>query len=579
VFNNLADKVSGISLSRSIALFYLVLSAAGLTMLLTLSASHGALNLSVYLLLVVLVAAASFMSPEFGALCLVLTVGTTGWLALRVSGSYSHIVMAFVLAAIIGFIIRYLICREQIRFARSNTYLFVFGIIAVVSGMLTLWRFLGFETVPGAGYINISINVWGISSDTVIRNCVYSTLNYISWGAILLLGVNIRWDDRFIRSLRLTLLIILVANCSVVLLQETVLPDLFNARGIAWHGRAPGLMTNYNALGHAAALILVFIPLLMRSQRWNAIEICVIAILSLICLAVSGSRSALLYIIVAFIIYAYIIGIRAFRRNRKKLLFIIAIVAFMMTISATILLLPEDSAREIPLIHRIQKNLSLSQSFNEMSNKRLEMWSILPGMVARYPLTGVGSGSFFAELGNYSVEIGHPFALVDNALNFFFHVAAELGLPALVISTLALVLLLLPRGDKRKNPNDSLFDRAGWVPIAAYLPALLFGPHFYEPEVMVIFWLLAAAWLVIRGAVNVNTLTLKPIIWWTTLVVGVIVAMSWSSSTLHPAKRWGEIKWVLDGLGSRSDGSWISAFPAYLLAGRSIYHRQQNCCG
>ena len=58
---------------------------------------------------------------------------------------------------------------------------------------------------------------------------------------------------------------------------------------------------------------------------------------------------------------------------------------------------------------------------------RLGMWQHAGGIITSHPLGGIGSGTFFSEVGNFSARAGYPHWQIDNALNFLEIVEYKAG--------------------------------------------------------------------------------------------------------------------------------------------------------
>ena len=146
---------------------------------------------------------------------------------------------------------------------------------------------------------------------------------------------------------------------------------------------------------------------------------------------------------------------------------------------------------------------------------RLEIWSRALAMVADFPFTGVGPGSFARALWLlYPLDGIGPGSVIDHAHNLFLQIGTDYGLPGLVAWLAQMALLLwMGVGAVRRARGGSLWPLAAGLlgGLVAYLVHGLTDSFTYYAKGHTVAWgclsLIAALWLApqsgIQGAAGV----------------------------------------------------------------------------
>jgi len=138
---------------------------------------------------------------------------------------------------------------------------------------------------------------------------------------------------------------------------------------------------------------------------------------------------------------------------------------------------------------------------------RLALWSRALAMMADFPFTGVGMGSFTRALWLlYPLSSVGPSTVLDHAHNLFLQIGTDYGLPGLV-AWLAQMLLLLWMGVDavRCARGGSLWPLAAGLlgGLVAYLIHGLTDSFTYYAKGHTLVWgclsVIAALWLVLQG--------------------------------------------------------------------------------
>ena len=186
-----------------------------------------------------------------------------------------------------------------------------------------------------------------------------------------------------------------------------------------------------------------------------------------------------------------------------------------------------------------------------LTSRRFSNWSIATWAGISYPLSGLGSGSYFCEASNFARSKGLTHTLTDNATNLYLNVFAELGIIALVSLVIVFTLLLTGQvrrinqagGPKHREVSKFCF-------LIALLVAFTVGPHitlFVLMALTMTFLGLTAADIDgdVQRSVRYRTLPWKAfgLLAATILVVGI---SSWlTSNEIAPKERWEELRWPL----------------------------------
>jgi len=150
--------------------------------------------------------------------------------------------------------------------------------------------------------------------------------------------------------------------------------------------------------------------------------------------------------------------------------------------------------QRLPLVKRLaQLPLgSLKDLYRQIMIDRGPYARVALYMTRDMPLTGVGLGCFTVELPNWKKESGEVIYVPDTACNYYLQIAAEQGVPALLI--MLAVFWLWWRGWWLQWQDGQL--RWYWSCIGAGMAGMLvmfiFGMHTLAHEVQCLFWLFAA---------------------------------------------------------------------------------------
>ena len=350
----------------------------------------------------------------------------------------------------------------------------------------TLWRLLHDRVVPH--YVNA---LWGTSAERS-RDAVLLFL-----GDVLLLAAL----DAFARlasdAVKRARLLAAAATGGALALASVPLERFLPPRdwNAYWRdlGRLTGSFTDPNAAGVGAALLVpIALAVLLGERASTGSRIAAGLGLGLVVpvLEWSGSRSGFLLlgvaaaVAVAGLVRARVVTPRAVGVGLAAALFLAA--------AAWPFLPKGESAAAGGLASRLAASVR-SGSLAGMLTQRTVFWRGAFDVIAEEPLSGCGLGGFVYE---FPVRFGakhEPVAFTDNPTNALLDVAAECGVPALLLA-LAAVLPLLARAWETALARDGIPHgaRAAGAALLGLAVASMTGGHFRFPEVIVLASLVAA---------------------------------------------------------------------------------------
>jgi O-antigen ligase len=539
------------------SLFYLIVS-------ITSSIVVIAYNLNNELLIFITITAAIiaisyFISIKLGVIALVIVISTASWVSVDLLGNWNYAGAAFLMAGLCGFFSRQLLCRQDSSNMRMIVPFFFIGIIALVSAVPSILRYFTFEALPGVGYINQSVNVLGISSDDVLKNITVQTMTYVAWGGLFWAGISLSKDDAFKADLGKVLLPIAAANAIAAFLQLTIFPQVFSTLSWQRADQATGLLVDANALGLTSAVILAASPIWFPKKWYFSLRVLATVSFLFLCLVFAGSRSAF-FMVAAFtllVIVFYIMYCIINKKSRNLMrMAIVLVVAALSVIVLWSVISQDPNLQELPLVRRLDTTMEMLFSgakLNEIVNERLTMWGLAAWMALSNPAAGFGPGTFFCEVGNFSQQAGISFRVIDNAMNLYLHVLAELGVFACLSLIVIFAMLLLGQWKRaaRSETDAKVREYSKLAFILALMLAFFFGPHLDLPCPMVV-TLIFLGMMAGDFSEDVERERLGGIGGWRRgLLIGVamtvVVAASWMTSIrIHPSNQWRELRWDIN---------------------------------
>ncbi len=234
-------------------------------------------------------------------------------------------------------------------------------------------------------------------------------------------------------------------------------------------GRYSAIFSDPNAFGLMSGVLLLLLPFLYK----NFIVLIGLAVTLITVSAFSGSRTFFIFFI-AFILFL-IRSLYIKNKNQKKT-FIITFSIFAILFSMLLLF-------KSPSLERITDTLSPSK-ISSMFESRLVFSRIALSAIYENPFHGLGLGRFYTEqeriAENLQIELT---SWRDNANNYYLHMAAEQGIPGLLIILLAFYYIYSCSGGFQKEFYLKLI-------LGVFLLSLFTGPHIFFLEVRSAFFIL-----------------------------------------------------------------------------------------
>ena len=393
---------------------------------------------------------------------------------------------------------------------------FLFSILIIFSSLITIYRYLNFYPLITPFLHNLNVNINGMKASDAISWVIKFLLNYIIGFLVLFILYN------YIKTIKeiITCIVILVSSTiisSFVMLYQVFLnPGFGNFEPWISSGRFNATLTDPNALGSFTVLLFpLFLLLIIYYKKWYIKAIfSILLLLFLPLMYFAGSRSALIGIFVSIIIFI-IIGLKelskASRRNRSIVSIIVAVILIIIILSSVLLITTDNQLKnKIAASGIVMKSIatvkaaiyyfkvdSLEESIKSISNFRYILWKRAFQMIKDYPLSGIGSGAFIAELPDYNWKYDKAFMQVDYPGNYYLQIFAEFGLPGIILLLAIFILIMKKYGsylslnkklkisDKNKIVSYGLF-----VSFISMIIIFIVGSHTNIIEIQITFWLL-----------------------------------------------------------------------------------------
>lgn len=262
------------------------------------------------------------------------------------------------------------------------------------------------------------------------------------------------------------------------------------------------VFATFESPGYFGGFLAIILPLMLgwlfyfKSIYARAAALCAWMLVSA-ALFLTGTRFALLYAIIScFITLALLLKNRLLSRPRAAMCLIAVVGAIIMFIVAG-----------HPLSSRLAGETAAEQSHSLPF--RIATWHGTIKMIEAHPMLGTGAGTFQIAFPRYAVA--GPTRMAHNG---YLQLAAEAGVPALIVM-LAAILVLLRECFRGLKDNASVIGDAR-IMVYAALGAVSAGilrnftdSDLYNPGIGIIFWALLGVLAAVGGSVKIA----KPRIW------------------------------------------------------------------
>ncbi len=407
---------------------------------------------------------------------------------------------------------------------------FTFIIIILISVAVTIYRYLNFAPFLSTEYYNLIVNIEGTGSTESIQWTIKFFFNYIIGFGLLFIVFNAFKD---IRDIIKAVIVIITSNVIFFIVgfyQYFFNPTFGSFRQWAEAHRINATFTDPNSLGNYIILLFpLYIILIIYYKRWYLKLLFVILLGGFLLITFfSGSRNAMLGIVVALIIFIIIgltkltkILIAKSRKSRKiknfsialasvVLIVILLFVSFFATLMVsrielkdkyrppeTGIALFDRTVDTIWMSYNVYRQAGFIEAFKSVSSERHFIWAQAVNMLRDYKITGVGLGSFIIELPNYYEINNSSIRIVDYTGNYYLQILSELGLTGLLLVLLIFFLMIKKvfyyfNNQKITGKRDKVdwFLTGFFISFISMVVLLFLGPHTNFNEIQFSFWLI-----------------------------------------------------------------------------------------
>lgn len=386
-----------------------------------------------------------------------------------------------------------------------STPMIILAVVLALSGFITFLRYANFFPFLVDSIYELTTNVTGVTTGGAIMSSLFSALNYISGFVFFFIIYHILRNSDILEKILQALLASTFLSLLFGLLQFYKDIHLGNTPFWVQMEQINSTFKDPNSFGvFLAAFFPLLLAIVLTSKGLTRLLALLSSALVLFVLPKTGTRSALLGILLSILIFGFFL-LRHFK-IKKLVLFKkkTALLAISILI-ATILFAGYFGLKQSRVMDRIEtyaKGSLGGMSVIGFSPERFFLWKEAVAMMKDYPAAGVGVGAYIIELPNYYTKnLGdydaglEGFRRNDSAENYFLHIGAEVGLIGLGLVLwlfLTMFRYMYTAGRSIEKKETKLIYLGAVAGIFAYIFTLLFHSYVGSPEVKYTFWLLVA---------------------------------------------------------------------------------------
>ena len=305
------------------------------------------------------------------------------------------------------------------------------SLIAVLSCIITLFRYSNFFPFLSDGIHDVVVNVNGVRAGGALMSTVFSSLNYLTGFLFFLILLSATKSKDFIKKVLVVLCCSAFLSLTFSLLQKYYSISLGNTPYWVMWRRINATFKDPNSLGvFLAAFILILLGIALHSRKMIKLPFIFLIILALFIFPSVGSRSGLLGLVIALPVFLVMLLVQLRLSPKKRALLLISFFLICVLLAVSLTQVSEQAS----LVKRIKFDIQQIAEKSDPSRVftgRLNFWLAASEMIKDYPLTGVGVGAFIVEMPNYLKTMGRRFIDTDSAENYFLQVGSELGIVGL----------------------------------------------------------------------------------------------------------------------------------------------------
>jgi O-antigen ligase len=356
----------------------------------------------------------------------------------------------------------------------SLVIVWILGTVLALARARTLWA-------VGHGLAGRVVNVAGLAESVAIRESTFA-LSVVGAGAAFFF--LLRWSGELSRRK--------AANAALYGVGVSAAAALLEAGGVLppesspfWRmsGRLSGGAADPNSLGLLCGLAFVFAVVAFGREPGRRGLFGLLLAVFVVGLFLSGSRSALL--LVLFAAGSLLLGRGIPARLR---------LAVGAGIAAAVLAAALFLSRAGPgtLGRRLAQTFDASMPVGQRVSARPLLWSCALRLFEANPLSGVGLGAFSWRLPDVLAEVNERLPARDNPGSAYVQALAETGLIGALLTLWLAWRLGRDAAARVPDLDADPVGAAAGAGVVAFLLALLFGSHWFAPDVCLLFFLFAA---------------------------------------------------------------------------------------
>lgn len=365
--------------------------------------------------------------------------------------------------------------------------LLLVAVWSLISLVFALARIHSFTPAPGFDYHVYPFNALRFTSDEAIIRATVGATAMFAWFGLYEYARSAEIPRPVLRGVVTGLLLL---NGVALIVQQHVDPFFLLHAGRPT-GRFNGVTSYSYALGDVTLALFLLLP--AWGSRRGRSGLVTVGSLALIAYAVqaSGSRTALLTILLAVVLWASLRVLRL-SRTTPRLAAGLALGGAAVVLALAAWAYRATPADTVSPVGRLKFGIERDGLLGHVFTTRLTSYRLIGRVLAEYPLSGIGAGLYLAEVSKQhallapDVEILDPFLLTSFAPNQFLNVGLELGLPALI----GLVVVFAYAGARTVSGRKDGHHTDLALSLLALAVALQLAPSLYTSEALVFFWLI-----------------------------------------------------------------------------------------
>jgi hypothetical protein len=338
--------------------------------------------------------------------------------------------------------------------------LLAFALIVAVSAAVAIFRYTNFFPLQGWTIYEIKTNTFGVSAGGAIMSVVFQSLTYLTGLAFFF---TLNKTVRTMRDVYGTLSVLALSSLlslGFAIFQHFGDGRLGNNPTSFLHQLINGTFKDAMSFGAYLSMTApLFMGLFFAGRGlWRKIVSAAVVLLSFFLILFTGSKIGLFSLIassVCFAVWGMIAEWRSSRgsarRFRQKIALTVGTLLLAgIAVGAFVFKGPILArAGHLEIVERLKNS-------NNMLNWRIQaQWRPALKMMADYPFTGVGMGSFIIESANYTDIYRTSRAVPESAENYLLQVGSELGIGGILVFIWAAWALLreIRRGFRVKTKS------------------------------------------------------------------------------------------------------------------------------